>query len=226
MLGALSAVALCLADGQPLAEALGTESQRLLVTGLLVGACVALIAVSPLGRLSGAHLNPAVSAAFWALGRLRGRELAGYAAAQGLGALAGAAAFRLLWGDALALSVGGGVTHPTVGVAAAVALEAGMTAILVGTIILFVSRERLMRWTPLAIVPVLAAIVWLGSPPTGASLNPARSEGPAVVFADFGDLWIYLAAPLAGALAVALAVRLSSEVRPRTMRLDGRMGVA
>ena len=226
VLGALSAVALCLAEGQPLAELLGSESSRLLATGVLVGVCVALIALSPVGRLSGAHLNPAVSAAFWALGRLRGADLAGYAAAQALGALAGAVAFRALWGDGVALSVGGGVTHPTVTPAAAIALEAGMTAILVGTIVLFVSCARLMRWTPLAIVPVLAGIVWLGSPPTGASLNPARSEGPALVFADLADLWIYLVAPVAGALAVAFATRIASGARPLTMRLDGRPGVA
>jgi aquaporin Z len=216
-------VALCLAEGQPVAELLGSESERLLATGWLVGGWVGLIAVSPLGRLSGAHLNPAVSAAFWALGRLRGADLAGYAAAQALGALVGAIAFRLLWGEA-AVSVGGGVTHPTVPAGVAAALEAGMTAILVATVVLFVSRERLMRWTPLAIVPVLAAIVWLGSPPTGASLNPARSEGPALAFGDLTDLWIYVAAPLAGALAVALATRIASAAHPLTMRLDGRPG--
>jgi aquaporin Z len=87
VLGALSAVALVLGQGSPLAA--GSSSVRLLVTGLLVGACIALIAVSPLGRLSGAHINPAVTLGFWAFGMVRGPDVLGYLAAQLPGALLG-----------------------------------------------------------------------------------------------------------------------------------------
>ena len=69
------------------------------------------------------------------------------------------------------------------------------------------SSERRARWTPVAIVPLLTAIIWLGSPWTGASLNPARSEGPALAFGDVTDLWIYFAAPCAAALVVGLVWR-------------------
>jgi glycerol uptake facilitator-like aquaporin len=99
------------------------------------------------------------------------------------------------------------VTHPSVSTAAAVALEAGMTAALLALIFALVSSEGRARWTPLAIVPLLTAIIWLGSPWTGASLNPARSEGPALAFGDLGDLWIYLTAPCAAALVVGLLWR-------------------
>ena len=199
VLGALSAVALVLGAGSPAASALPSTSARLALTGALVATIVVLIVVSPLGRVSGAHLNPAVTIAFRALGRVGDRDLVGYIVAQLMGGIAGAIAFRVAWGD-VARSVGGGVTHPTVSVTGALGLEAAMTAALVATILTCVCDARLARWTPLAIWPVLAVVIWRFSPDTGASLNPARSAGPAVAFGDVGDLWIYVVGPIAGAL--------------------------
>ena len=217
VLGALSAVAIALGSGSPLAG--WSQSPRLLVTGLLVGTIVALLVVSPLGRLSGAHLNPAITLAFWVARMASRREAIGYVAAQLLGALAGGLMFRWLWGG-VALSVGGGVTHPTVSIWAALCLEAGMTALLVAMIFAFVSRERLARWTPLMLVPVLAVLIWRGSRYTGTSLNPARSEGPAIAFADFGVLWIYLLGPILGGLTVAVAWRRRDHAaQPKTAKL-------
>src|SRR5204862_1845558 len=80
VLGALSAAALALGDGSPLAG--WSTSLRQLVTGVLVGACVALIAVSPLGRLSGAHINPAVTLGFWVLRMVCARDVVRYVLAQ------------------------------------------------------------------------------------------------------------------------------------------------
>jgi glycerol uptake facilitator-like aquaporin len=127
--------------------------------------------------------------------------------AQLLGGLAGALAGRAILPAHTTEAIGGAVTHPSVSTAAAVALEAGMTTALLALIFAFVSSERRARWTPLAIVPLLTAIIWLGSPWTGASLNPARSEGPALAFGDLGDLWIYLASPCAAALVLGLMWR-------------------
>jgi aquaporin Z len=196
VLGALSAVAIVLGAGSPVAGL--PRSARELLAGALVATVVSAIAVSPVGRLSGAHLNPAVTLAFRALGCVSGHDVAGYVVAQLAGALAGGALFRALWGS-VASSVGGGVTHPTVPVGVALGLEAGMTAALVAIIAVFVSRERLARWTPLAIWPVLAVMIWLAGPLTGTSLNPARSAGSALAFGDLADLWLYVAAPVAGA---------------------------
>ena len=137
------------------------------------------------------------------------RDLAGYIAAQLAGGLAGAAAGRALLSRAAWESIGGTVTHPGLPAAAAFGLEAGMTALLLVVILTFSSSERLARLTPLAIVPVLTAIIWLGSPWTGASINPARSEGPALAFGDLSDLWLYLAAPSAAGLAVGLTWRVT-----------------
>ena len=202
VVGALSAVAVVMGSGSPLAGALPSTSARLALTGALVATVVSLIAVSPLGRVSGAHLNPAVTLAFRALGRVDDGVLAGYAAAQLAGAVVGGALFRVAWGH-VARSVGGGVTHPGVSTIEALGLEAAMTALLIATILTCASSARRARLTPLAIWPVLAVLVWKLSPDTGASLNPARSAGPALAFGDLADLWLYVAGPVAGAAVAA-----------------------
>jgi aquaporin Z len=218
VLAIVAAVALALGDGSPVGDALPGRGAGFLVVGAIVAPCIALIAVSPLGRLSGAHLNPALTVGFWVLGGVCRHDLVGYVGAQLVGGLIGAYAARLMLPASVTASIGGAVTHPDLPIAAAVALEAGMTALLLAVVFLFVSVERLARWTPLALVPVLTAIIWLGSPWTGASLNPARSEGPALAFRDLADLWLYLLAPILGALAVALVWRRLS-MRPKTAKL-------
>lgn len=212
------AASLTLGAGSPVAEALPGESARFLALGIIVAPTVALIAVSPVGRLSGAHLNPAVTLGFWALGRISRSDLAGYVAAQLAGGLGGALAGAAVVPRSVTDSIGGAVTHPSVSPAAAIALEAGMTAVLLIVIFIFVSGGRRARWTPVAIIPVLTALIWLGSPLTGASLNPARSEGPALAFGDVADLWIYVAAPSAAALTLGLLWR-RCPMRPRTAKL-------
>jgi aquaporin Z len=218
VLAIVAAASLALGRGSPVAEALPDRGAGFFVLGAIVAPCVALIAVSPLGRLSGAHINPAVTVGFWSLGRVSRHDLVGYVGAQLLGGLAGAYLARLLVPRSAIESIGGAVTHPDVPLVAAVALEAGMTALLLAVVFLFVSVARLARWTPLALVPLLTAIIWLGSPWTGASLNPARSEGPAVAFGDLSDLWLYCVAPVIGALAVGLVWRRLS-MRPKTAKL-------
>ena len=216
VLGALSFVALVMEVGEDVIE---SQSLRFLVVGLLVGVWVSVLVVSPLGRLSGAHLNPVVTLAFSVLGRVSPHDVLGYLVGQIIGAVAGAAAFRAVWGS-VAVSVGGGVTHPTVATPLAIALELGMTAVLITLILLFVSAERLVRWVPVMLAPLLGLLIWQGGPYTGTSLNPARSLGPAVASTDFADLWLYLAAPLAGALGVAALWGLRHpSTRPKTAKL-------
>jgi aquaporin Z len=209
VLAIVLAAAVSLAPGSPVADALPGPGARFLALGLLVAPFVAALAASPLGRLSGAHFNPAVTLAFWADGRTRARDVPGYVIAQLVGGLAGAAAGRAVLPRSAWEPIRGAVTHPEVPVAAALALEAAMTACLLLVVLVFVSSERLTHLTPLALVPVLTAIIWLGSPWTGASTNPARSEGPAVAFGDLADLWLYLVAPSAAGLAIGLAWRVT-----------------
>lgn len=191
---------------------------RFLLVGLNFGVLSGLIAVSPLGRRSGAHLNPAVTLAFWLRGHVHRHDLAGYLAAQFLGALVGTVLFALALGP-WAASIHHARTSPApVGALAGIGIEAAMTLTLLATVFLALGARRLMPWTPLLAGVALTALIWVGSPPTGASLNPARSLAPAVVEGQFADLWVYFAGPLAGAAAAAALCR-ACGVRPLTAKL-------
>jgi aquaporin Z len=219
LIGGLGAVTLDFGRHSPVAPLLPSNSLRLLLTGALFGGTGSLIAISPLGRISGAHLNPAVSLSFWISGKMHHHDILAYVVSQSIGAIAGTLALRLIWPDLA--SVGYGVTLPAPGVdpVAAAALEAGMTAALVVTILLFVSSMRTARYTPLAVWVLVALLVWQGAPLTGTSLNPARSLGPALVARNLDDLWIYLVGPPAGAALASLLLVAVARIRPVTGKL-------
>lgn len=204
LIGGLSAVTLDFSSRSPVPGAIHSASWRLLITGTLFASTGALVTVSPLGRRSGAHLNPAVSLAFWLHGHLHRRDLAGYVVSQFAGGLVGAGIVWELWWP-WSRSVHGGLTNPGNGVGAwgATGIEAAMTALLVLVIFTFVSSGSTARWTPLAVLVVIAVLVWQEAPYTGTSLNPARSFGPAVITGDWHDYWVYVVGPLAGGLAAA-----------------------
>jgi aquaporin Z len=181
-----------------------SEFPKLLLVGVFVGALLAVVATSPIGRRSGAHLNPAVTLAFRLTGHVHPHDLAGYWLSQLAGAIAGAGLARLvLGGDAG--SVHYGVLAPTVAPLVAVALEALMTFLLVLTLFAFVSSARLARRAPLAAGAVVALVIALGAPSTGVGINPARSLGPNIIANRYGYWWLYVIAPIIGTL-VAVAV--------------------
>lgn len=195
----LSVVCFDFGTGAPLGAL--PASLRYLLNGLWFAGTGSLIALTPFGRLSGAHLNPIVSGAYFLLGKLHPVDLVGYVVAQLLGALAGAALLLAAWG-AIARSVQVGATAPGPGVAdwQAVLLEAGMGAVEVLVILGFTSTRRTARYTPLALWLVNAVLVWRFAALTGTSLNPARSFGPAVIAPLLGVYWIYVAGPVTGML--------------------------
>ena len=198
----VSAVCLDFGVGSPMARAIPSTSWRLLLTGLIFAGSGSLVAVSPLGKRSGAHLNPAVTLAFWVNRHVHRHDLAGYVVAQVAGALLGAEVVRLVWGH-VALSVSDGRTAPGRGLSplGAATIEAAMTAALVMLIFSMLSSVATARWTPVAVWLLIASLVWQVAPYTGTSLNPARSLGPAVVVVKLAGYWIYVIGPLAGALA-------------------------
>ncbi len=217
----VSAISLDFGPGSPVARAVPSTSLRLLFTGMLFAGSGSLVAVSPLGRRSGAHLNPAVTFAFWLTRHVHPHDLGGYVCSQCLGALAGTFLAALAW-NGTAAAVGFARTVPGRGLSptAAAGIEAAMTALLVLTIFSFVSSRRTMRWTPIAVWVLVSLLVWQGAPLTGTSLNPARSLGPALVGGSAGELWVYFAGPLAGAAAaVALAYIFSGGRRLLTAKL-------
>jgi len=203
LLAGLSAVCLDFGPHSPL-RALPT-SPRLLLTGLMFAGAGSLLALSPIGRRSGAHLNPVVTAAFWTQGKIHPHDVAGYVISQLVGAVAGTAVVAVLWGHE-ANAVDLGATAPGNGVSdsLAVTIEAGMSALLILVILLMTSSAATARWTPLVLWPLIATLVWQGAPYTGTSLNPARSLGPALLAPLLRPYWVYVAGPtLGGALAVA-----------------------
>jgi len=162
---------------------------------------VVAVMIFAVGHLSGAHLNPAVTAAFAAARHFPPGEVAPYVAAQVGGAVLASAALRALFG----MEGGLGTTHPDhVSPAGAVVLEAGLTAVLLVVILAVATDTRAVgSLAALAVGGTIALGALVMGPITGASMNPARSLAPALVATDWTDLWIYLMGPMLGALAGA-----------------------
>jgi aquaporin Z len=164
-----------------------------------------LALIYTIGETSGAHLNPAVTVAFAARGNFPWRRVPGYVLAQLAGAAAAAGLLRLLFG----LGGGLGRTAPGPGIAAptALAVEIVLTFGLVTVILGTASGARNVGHNAAIAIGGYVALAGLwASQVSGASMNPARSLGPALVSGDLGDAWIYIAGPLAGGvLPVALA---------------------
>lgn len=211
----LSAVVFNFGQGLPMEHLIPNHSIRLLITGLIYSGSGALFAISPLGKLSGAHINPSVTLAFWAHKKMHRQDAVGYIVAQFLGSTFGTILLVWAWGK-YAASVHNGMTLPGAGYALwfVFLAEVLMTFLLVLSIFLFVSNHRLMRWTPLMTWLLVAAMVWLGAPISGTSLNSARSIAPALITGFWRDQWLYCIAPPLGALlAVAMFRQLSKGKR-------------
>lgn len=205
----LSAVVFNMGKGLPMEQLIPNHSIRLLITGLMFSGSGSLVAISPLGKLSGAHVNPAVSLAFWAQGKMHRHDLGGYIIGQLLGAIAGAALLVFVWGK-YARSVTNGMTLPGDGYPLwyVFLAEVSLTCLLVLAIFIFVSNHHLMRWTPFMTWLLVATMVWLEAPISGTSLNPARSLGPALVTRFLQDQWLYCVAPPLGAMLAVGVFRL------------------
>ncbi|MEJ0099213.1 MAG: aquaporin, partial [Pseudomonadota bacterium] len=216
----LSVVILIFGEGSVIARWLPDAALRRCIAGGLFGTVGALITISPLGRLSGAHINPSVSFAFWLEGKLKWRDLVGYVLAQMGGAVIGA--LPLLWWGSMGRSVQFGTT--LVGIAgtwAALGGEIFATTALVLVIFICAAHVRSRPCTPWTIPPLFALLVCFEGPLSGASTNLARSFGPALVTGDWQGFWIYVAGPLAGALLAVglLKLGISGPHRVRVARL-------
>jgi len=176
--------------------------------GGLVGVALAhglvLVAVAAAyGPISGAHINPAVTIALWFGRQIKAAEAVGYIVVQVLGGIAGAFVLRFVLGgtgSGLGATVLAGSVSPTQGVV----LEAVLTFFLVNTIYHTAVSGKAGNQAPVAIGLTLAFCILMGGPLTGASLNPARTIGPAVASGNFADLWVYLVGPVIGGLAATL----------------------
>jgi aquaporin Z len=196
----VSLVILDFGSGSPVVAALPSEGIRRLLTGFLFGATGALIAISPVGKVSGAHINPVVTLAFWWKGKMSPGHALGYVASQLAGAVAGALPL-LAWG-AMGASIEFGATLPDPGYGPGVALigETVTTLALIVSLFCFLGHQKLRRFTPLLFPFLYAVMVFIEAPISGTSTNPARTLGPAVISGAWQGWWVYWLGPLLGSL--------------------------
>ena len=177
----------------------------------LVFGLVIMAMVYATGHLSGAHINPAVTLAFAATRHFPAREALVYIAAQLLGAVLGALALLAVWPDAPASL---GATIPSVGVGSALIYELTMTAILMFVIMAVATDTRAVgAAAAIAIGGTVGLDALFGGAITGASMNPARSFGPALAAGEWLDFWIYVVGPVIGAALGAFAYQFIRDER-------------
>ena len=172
---------------------------------------IVMVMIQAIGDVSGAHINPAVTIGFWVSGRFPTRSVLPYIAFQVTGALVASGFLKLLFPDSPTL----GATVPTGAVGQSFVFEILLTGTLM-FVILCVStgshEKGLMAGITVGAVVTLAAL--FAGPVSGASMNPARSIGPALVAwrsETLGVLWLYIAAPVIGAV---IAVPWSRWIQP------------
>jgi aquaporin Z len=158
-----------------------------------------------MGKVSGAHLNPAVSIAFWLRGDFPSRRLPGYILVQ----LIGASLAALFLHGVIDVSAQFGSNYVADGYSAGkgylmeALLTMGLVSVILGTAS---GAQNIGIFGAIGVGSYIALAGLWGSPISGASMNPARTFGPDLVAGDFTDYWVYVAGPLTGAiLAVGIA---------------------
>jgi aquaporin Z len=201
----LSLVIFMFGTGTPMARLIPSEGLRRLITGFLFGTTGALIALSPVGMQSGAHINPVVTLAFRLMGKLDLRTTIGYILAQLSGAILGALPL-FIWGS-MGRSVAFGATLPGEGYTIQTVLlgEVITTFAMVVGLCVFLGFRGIRPFTPAIFPPLYAFMVWAESPISGTSTNPARSLGPAIISGQWEGWWIYWVGPVIGSIAACIA---------------------
>ncbi len=205
MVSALGMTVLLEHPASPLHRALPDATLRRVLMGLAMGGTAIALVYSPWGQRSGAHFNPALTLAFFRLGRIAPADALGYVTAQFAGGVLGVLA--------LAAGVGALLSAPTVnyaatrpgplGVGIAFAAEVAISFVTMGTVLVVSNHPRLARFTPLFVGALVATWISVEAPLSGMSMNPARSFGSAAGAGLFDSLWLYFTAPPLGMLLAA-----------------------
>jgi aquaporin Z len=178
---------------------------RRALMGLAMGAMVIAIVMTPWGKQSGGHFNPAITFTFYRLGKVEFWDALFYATGQFLGAIGGVAiATYALRGAPENDAIWYAVTVPGVyGSAIAFVAELTISFILMTTILFVSNRETLARYAPYFVGALYTTYITFETPLSGMSMNPARTFGSAFHASYWHALWIYFIAPTLGMLAAA-----------------------
>ena len=175
------------------------------------------------GHISGTHINPAVTLGIWAAGKIDAGRALSYIVFQIAGGIVAALALSwVLGGTGTGLGVttlahGLQVKDVTINITPVigVVLEAILTFFLANAVLNCAVSGKAGNLAGVAIGLTLTFCILMGGPLTGASLNPARSIGPAVATGNFADLWVYLVGPALGGVAAGLLYKFVFEEHPR-----------
>lgn len=209
----------------PVSDAIPQIHLQLLIIGACVGLFLTGLILSRPGKISGGHINPAISLAMWRFGVFPGASVVPYIGAQLAGSALGVLAARAVWGPVVeqppviycVLQPGAGWSAGELFVAEAVGM--GIIVFLVG---IFLQTPRLARLVPWLVGFLIGAAIALVGTTTGGSLNPARQFGPAVVSGQLDFFWVYLVAPMVGAAVAAVVLnRMPKRRTVLTHRLCG-----
>lgn len=182
----------------------------IIATSLAFGLVIVAMAYS-IGNVSGCHVNPAISLGMLISKRMKGKEFAGYVIAQFIGAIIGSILLGVLVNnfDTLGANTYGASGQLATNVVIALTVEAVLTFIFVLTVLGVTSKKENGHATGIVIGLTLTLVHLFGISFTGTSVNPARSLAPAIFQGGeaFGQVWVFIVAPLVGAAIAALFYR-------------------
>jgi len=206
MLSACLCTVLLEHPASPLRQAIADGSLRRLLTGLAMGLTAIALIYSPIGKRSGAHMNPSVTLTFWRLGRVERWDALFYVLAQFAGGALGVALAAVLLGNMLIAdpAVNYAVTVPAPGSRwAAFGAELAISGGLMLLVLTVSNLPAINRYTGMLAGALVAAYITFEAPLSGMSMNPARTVASALPAGVWTDAWIYLVAPPLGMLIAA-----------------------
>lgn len=186
----------------------GMGSGGSLITVALAHGLTIMIMASAYGHISGIHINPAVTIGTWAAGKFEAAKVGPYIVAQLLGGIV--AAFVLRFAISGGVDVGLGATvinYSRTTLAGAFVLEMIAAFFLVNAVLNAGISGKGGSLAPLGIGLTLGVSIMFFGPLTGASLNPARTVGPAVAAGIYNDIWVYIVATIVGGILAGLLYR-------------------